>query len=117
MFCFEPNITTTVTARTYKGYCNNIDCDVSYRSYDIVQSLPLNSDKLMAWSISDLSRRGRNDGRPLPRPGEDEDQTPRDGGGRQGQERDEVLRGLRHGHQHQVQGGHPGGTGQTPAHE
>ena len=71
----------------------------------------------MAWSISDLSRRGRNDGRPLPRPREDEDQTPRDGGGGQGQERDEVLRGLRHGHQHQVQGGHPGGPGQTPAHE
>lgn len=117
VFCFEPNITTTVIARIYKSCCNNIDCDVSYRSYDIVQSLPLNSDKLMAWSISDLSRRGRNDGRPLPRPREDEDQTPRDGGGGQGQERDEVLRGLWHGHQHQVQGGHPGGPGQTPAHE
>ena len=68
--------------------------------------------------ISDLSRRGQNVGRPLPRPparpGEDEDQTARAGAGLQGQERDEVLRGLRHGHQHQVQGGHARGPGQTP---
>ena len=68
--------------------------------------------------ISDLSRRGQNVGRPLPRPparpGEDEDQAPRAGAGLQGQERDEVLRGLRLGHQHQVQGGNSGRQGQAP---